>query len=215
MCVCVSMCVLKQSLHAASCYTVPCQLSLPLAQHSTAQQQLTCGRAGPSTSRSPSSAGWPAVPGPVGAPARDGPCGGWGRQQPAVSSVSPKQGCGRHVLFGSLETAVSSVSLKQGCQPDFRERQSCNWRWSQLYFCRDGETNKQPHLMQPARRGMCASTRAVYWMSMSDSATMMLLRTTGKGDLPSSCARHSTQHSTTCRRQTHSCCRLLDPASHD
>lgn len=62
---------------------------------------------------------------------------------------------------------------------------------------------KRPHLMQPARRGMCASTRAVYWMSMSDSATMMLLRTTGKGDLPSSCARHATaQHSTTYRRQT-------------
>lgn len=51
------------------------------------------------------------------------------------------------------------------------------------------------YLMQPARRDMCASTSAVYWMSMSDSATMMLLRTTEKGERPSSYKHDSMRRS--------------------
>jgi hypothetical protein len=49
------------------------------------------------------------------------------------------------------------------------------------------------HRMHAARRGMCASTRAVYWMSMSLSATMMLLRTTGEEERPSSCRKQHAQ----------------------
>lgn len=57
------------------------------------------------------------------------------------------------------------------------------WQFGWTYF--------EAYLMQPASRGMCASTSAVYWMSMSDRATIMLLRTTGNGERPSSCSHRS------------------------